>query len=207
MAQLQSAFDRLAAVGRSPRRTLGRIGLYIRREAQRALRTRLRTWGVSSGRLSRSLAMVVDKASVTVGSNLVYAAVQQLGGTIRPRSGKFLAIPVSRQLQRRGVWPRDLPRDSMKYVPNAEIRIGSHSWTGPALVAAQDETVPGRKRSDGSRGADRVVKRAGEVMFALVRKSKIRGRPYLSFDSRAHAFAMAQLELEFRDAAAGRGHL
>lgn len=202
LRELEAAFDRLSKVGRNPRRILGQIGLYVRREAQRALRSRGREWGPSSGRLSRSLAMRLDSMSVEVGSNLVYAAIQQLGGEVKPKGHKYLAIAVSPELRRRGVWPRDLPRDSMRFVPNAAIRIGTRQWTGPALVRASDQTQhetdeSGKRRPIGRR------KPEGEVMFALVRRVSIKARPYLTFDSRAQAFALSQIDAEISRAIRG----
>lgn len=202
--RLAAAFTRLRNTATDVRVALGRIGMFVRRNAQRLLRQRQRTWGPMTLRLSRSLAIVVERNAVRVGSNLVYAAIQQLGGEVRPKTAKFLAIPVSPQLRRRGVWPRDLPRDSMKWVPNADIRIGSHSWKGPALVRATDETRPGTPRKNGSQGKDRIVKRAGEVMFALVRRASIQGRPYLVFDAPAQVFALAEFSKLFRRRWGGR---
>lgn len=195
--KLARAFARIGELAGNARPILGQIGLYVRREAQRALRSRSKSWGPQSGRLSRSLAIQIDAASVAVGSNLVYARIQQLGGRVRPKTGKYLALPALPHLQRRGVWPRDLPRDSMKFVPNATISIGSHSWIGPALVRAADVTRPGRVKKDGSPGKDRVVSAAGEVMFALVKSVNIKGQPYLRFDSKAQAFALEALTRAF----------
>lgn len=194
--KLRKAMERLAGVGRSPRRPLGRIGLFIKRGGQRLLRSRPSDWGPRSGRLSRSLAMILEDSAVTVGSNLVYAAVQQLGHPgIKPKGGrKFLAIPVSPALRRGGVWPRDLPRDAMKYVPNAHITLGRRSWFGPALVRAKTNTPGGTGRQRATRG------RHGEVMFALVKQVRIRARPYLIFDSAAQQFALAEFAAEYRRA-------
>ena len=185
--KLQAAFERLQKLGRSPRPVLGRIGLYVRREAQRRLRTRRRDWGPPTGRLRNSLAMRLGDNFVVVGSNLVYAAIQQLGGVVKPKTGRYLAIPATTQLRRRGVWPRDLPRGSMKFVRVTDIQIGTHRWRGPALVRAA-EASPARpgSRQRATRGP------IGEVMFALVRQVKIRGRPYLVWDSAAQQFAIQQ---------------
>ncbi|MBX3396504.1 MAG: hypothetical protein KF841_14175 [Phycisphaerae bacterium] len=191
VAKLQRVFDRIRSNAVDARRWLGQIGLYVRREAQRSLRTRTREWGPSSGRLSRSLAIAIDAASVAVGSNLIYARIQQLGGPVEPKGHKYLALPVPANLRRRGVWPRDLPSDSMRFVPNAEIQIGTKKWIGPALVRSENVTVPGKTKADGTPGKDRIVKRAGEVMFALVKRVNIKGRPYLKFDSKAQAFALS----------------
>ncbi|MFH1417266.1 MAG: hypothetical protein ABII12_03150 [Planctomycetota bacterium] len=200
-------FERLRKTGRNLRRPLGRIGLFIMREARRALRTRTRDWGPPTGRLPKSLAMRVDDVSVVVGSNLVYAAIQQLGGEVKPKGHKYLAIPVQRHLRRAGVWPRDLPQGSMKFVPNASIRVGSHSWTGPALVRVEDTELETPSDGAGVKGKGkqrrRPVRKAGEVMFALVKRVRIRGRPYLEFGRPARVFALAELEREYRRAIGG----
>ena len=212
---LYDAFERLRKTGRNLRRPLGRIGLYIMREARRALRARTRDWGPPTGRLPKSLAMRLDNVSVFVGSNLVYAAIQQLGGEVKPKGHKYLAIPVQRHLRRAGVWPRDLPQGSMKFVPNASIRVGSHSWIGPALVRVESTAAelgmggPGRDARgrfasrSGEGGGGGASLKLGEVMFALVKRVRIRGRPYLLFDRPARAFALGEIEREYRRAIGG----
>lgn len=92
----------------------------------------------------------------------------------------------------------------MVFRPAELIRIGSRSWRGPALVRAVDATAPGRKKRDGSRGKDRVVRSAGEVMFALVKRVRIRGREYLVLSNEARRFALDRLESEYRRAVEGR---
>ncbi len=204
LAELRAGFERVMSVSKTARPVLGPLGLFIRREAQRALRSRPKDWGAPSGRLSRSLAIRLDEFSVQVGSNLVYAAIQQVGGEVKPKSGKYLAIPVPADLRRRGVWPRDLPRDSMQFKPAEKIRIGSRSWIGPALVRKENVTRPGKTKKDGTPGKERIVKAAGEVMFALVKRVRIRGREYLVLSSEAKRFAMVRLEAEYRKAVGGR---
>ena len=175
--------------------------MFIRREAARLLRAREREWGPPTGKLAQSLAIQLDEMSVTVGSNLIYAAIQQLGGEVLPKGHQYLAIPVLSHLRRAAVWPRDLPAGSMQFVSNAEIRIGSHAWTGPALVRAADEEVEGPWQGAGkSRRREGHVRPAGEVMFALVRRVMVRGRPYLTFSNEARAFALGELEAEYRRA-------
>lgn len=202
------AFKRLMRFGGDQRQVLGRLGLFMRRDAQRRLRRRPKDWGPSTTRLSKSLAMRLDRFSVTVGSNLVYAAIQQLGGTVLPKR-VYLALPVDPQIRRRGVWPRDMPPDSLKFVRAANIRIGSHSWTGPALVRASDQelqtSADGAGVDDGSpRRRRRPVRPAGEVLFALVRRVKIRGRPYLVFDENTKAFLIREVTRAVKMAWRGR---
>jgi len=190
---IRTAFERCARVGRNMRPALTLIGLERKRASARKLRARKHDWGPLTGRLDKSLTMLVERASVTIGTNVVYAAVQQVGGDITPKTAKYLAIPVLASLRRSGVWPRDLPRDSMRWVPNAEIRIGTHAWTGPALVRAEPTVAdagPGKKKKG----------RAGEVMFALVRQVHVKGEPYLVWDAEAQRFALNQFENEYRRA-------
>lgn len=56
---------------------------------------------------------------VEVGSSLAYAAQVHFGGTIRPKTGKFLAIPIPTRLKRSGRWPRDLDpkREQLRFIP------------------------------------------------------------------------------------------
>lgn len=216
MAQVVRSLNALKRVGGKPRRALGRTGLFIRREAQRLLRARVKEWGPHTGKLAKSLTMLLDDLSVIVGSNLIYAAIQQLGGEIRPKGHPYLAIPVQPHLRRAGVWPRDLPKGSMKFVPNARITIGARSWTGPALVRAtaelsdlegkargryrQNKDARGRFAKGGTRDAANQAPQTGEigeVMFALIRRARIKGQAYLVFESPAKQFLLRELSLDY----------
>lgn len=206
----RAAISGMARVGARPKRSLQRVGLFVRRYAQRLLRARARDWGnAGGGKLGKSLAIVLDSMSVTVGSNLVYAAIQQLGGTVRPKAGrKYLALPVLPELRRSGTYPRDLPRESMKFVPNAQIRIGTHSWIGPALVRASDGVIQtrvdpsGKRRALDGKYARDGVKKAGQVMFALIKRANIKGREYLVFGPEARQYLIAELKRETYEALA-----
>lgn len=206
--EIRAAVERLSKLGRSPRRSLGRLGLWIAREARRIIRAQSHSWGASSGKLGKSITQKLNDASIVVGSNLKYAAVQHEGtaglpgGAIVPKGHKYLAIPVLAHLRRAGVWPRDLPRDSMRFVPAAKIRIGSHSWIGPALVRMGNQAVEHSFQGAGLKGvgakAAPRVRRDGEVMFALVRRSRIRGSHYLTlpWQRGGKAFLLGELTRE-----------
>lgn len=187
--RFDAAVKRLLDLGRSPRVPFGRTALYIIRAARRLLRARAHDWGPMTGNLGKSLTYLLDSMSVTVGSNLVYAAIQQLGGTVEPKGHKYLAIPVLAALRRGGVWPRDIPKGSMKFAI-AEIRLGSHSWTGPALVRTRAVERVGKD------GKTRTIQRAGQVMYALIRRARIRGREYLVFKEPARRFLFDELQRE-----------
>jgi len=172
---VRKRLERLAKVGGHLEPVLRQIGVDVRRNAQARLRARKSDYGPSSGRLSKSLTMSVSPRLVRVGSPLVYAAVQQLGHPgIQPKRGRYLAIPATTALRRRGVWPSDLPRGSMKFTVT-QIVIGRRSWKGPALVDPA----------------------SGEVMFALVKSVKIKGRAYLKFASREQAFALRAIRRHY----------
>lgn len=73
------------------------------------------TVGVRSGRLRSSLGQVTtvngSLINTLLGSmGVVYARIQEFGGTIRPKKGKYLAIPVGPALTAAGV-ARFGPRD------------------------------------------------------------------------------------------------
>lgn len=66
--------------------------------------------GVRSGNLANSICVFEATGEhVVIGSNLVYAAQVQYGGTILPRNAKTLAIPLDVSLQRDGIGPREYP--------------------------------------------------------------------------------------------------
>jgi|GEM_PF-1293155 len=47
--------------------------------------------------------VTAHSVSASVGSNLAYARIQELGGTIKPKRSRYLAIPLSAMLTGRGV--------------------------------------------------------------------------------------------------------
>ena len=60
--------------------------------SQRAIEKGGRTL-VDTGALLSSIASASDATSAVVGTNLVYAAIHQAGGTIRPKRGRALNTP------------------------------------------------------------------------------------------------------------------
>lgn len=55
-----------------------------------------------TGRLMASIVGRFDRTSVTVGTAHPGAALANYGGTVRPRKGKFLAVPLTREAARAG---------------------------------------------------------------------------------------------------------
>lgn len=204
MREVREKIAALERVAKSPRRSFGRTAQFILREARRIIRAGAHTWGPISGKLGKSLTMLLDEASVFVGSNLVYAAIQHEGGTVRPKGHPYLAIPAQASLRRGAIWPRDLPRDRMRFIPAARIRIGSHSWTGPALVRVQQETYSYRVSSGPHKGEVRTKQRGriGEVMFALIKRATIPGMHYLilPWEQGGRKFLIEELQRQFAEA-------
>ncbi len=60
-----------------------------------------------------------DEYHVEVGSNLPHARQIHVGETIRPRTGKALAVPLTDYLKRNAVWPRDIDpgREKLSFQP------------------------------------------------------------------------------------------
>lgn len=144
-------------------RPFSELGLYLIREAGRRLR--MRPSEDMTGALRASLTFEADKESVTVGSNLIYAAMQQLGGTVRPKPPhRYLAIPLQPHLRRRHVWPSDLPR--------GDLYVGGVSRAGNPLL---------RRRED------------DEPVYVLLAEVTVPANPYLVWDDEAEQFLERRL--------------
>lgn len=112
-----------------------------------------------TGRLKRSIAVSTPvvkghRVSVRVGTNVVYAAVQEFGGTIVPRQAKMLAIPIG---NRRGSPRRynDLhiirtrsgsvllvdQSGEAHYLLVPKVTIPAHPYLRPAFRARQNDVI------------------------------------------------------------------
>jgi len=154
------------------------IGEFGAEQARTRLAERPEEWHPHTGRLADSLTVTTEKDShgtaAVVSSDLIYARIQQEGGTIRPIRGKFLAIPIPDFLAKQGILARNYP-GKLKFKRAVQIRIGTKAWTGPALV------IPGTGAA-----SDR-------PMYALIKKAVIKARPYLIWDERWADFAEKRL--------------
>lgn len=215
--------ERIASRLANPKAVLGQIGQFGLRESRERLRRRIEHPARSKGNLLRSGHATVGATSVDVGYSAIYARIQQMGGTVRPKGGKkYIVLPVPDWLAKADTWPREWPKGQLKFVRRAEINFLGSTWYGPALVAHSEEqsekldTQRGaiqrklakrkageRKRFGGLTGktidAEKMlmvkaetsakakkakgIKKAkfGEVMYALVRSSRIPGDPYLTW--------------------------
>ncbi len=184
-------FARVAERLRNPRPLMKKVGVLMMSSALGRLPKVLRQGGdvVRSGRLSASIrAGVSGRAGrdtvfrlsdtrVQVGSNLPYAAQVHFGGTILPKKGKALAIPLLARLQRQGMAPADFPKGALDFVPAKRKSGGLIGF----LVDADERagTLAGKRRKrDLSRRT---------ALFMLVAKVTQRPRPYLFFDAQDEA--------------------
>ena len=153
-------------------------------EAQDNIRSRFERGGVRTGSLHRSIAgqvrevgghleAVASAGGRTGGRDVPYAGIHEVGGVIRPKRGKWLAIPMPPVLTTAGV-ARGGPRDyELRFVPVS----GSRAW----LV----------------RDAGRGKTARTEPMFLLVRRVQIRGKHYLRDAMQA---ALGRVDEPFRSA-------
>lgn len=183
LADLAKKYARLAqpgAIASAMRGPATRVALMIERAAKENATTSPR---VRSGRLRNSIAGSYDLGledvviSVTAGrarsgQDVVYARIIEEGGTVVPKNGKFLAIPVGPALTSAGVARFPSPRD----VPDLRFQ--------PIRGGAMGLLVKDYPGARGGRGA------RSEVWYVLVRSVYIRPRAYLfrareSMESRA----------------------
>lgn len=173
MTNLQQWADQLRAeaggkIQQRIRAVMVDLALDGQREADKLIRSRFEHGGVRTGALVRSMAgkvrditggveAVVSAGGRTGGADVPYARPHEDGATIRPKRGKFLAIPMPAAKTKAGVargGPRDFP--NLRFQPG---RDGSTAW----LVQEM-----GRGKTARS-----------VLMFKLVRRVDIKGKHYL----------------------------
>lgn len=105
--ELKQAFARLdaAAAGEMLLRAANAGAQPVLRSAKARVRKRTRT-------LSRSIHVETaesrkDFVEVWVGTDLEYAAIHEFGGTIKPKTAKYLSIPLTQDARRFAGGPRD----------------------------------------------------------------------------------------------------
>lgn len=151
------------------------FGQYVAQESSRRIRERS-SYDPSvhpDPALSSTGITIRDVApqSVSVGTSLPYARIQQEGGTIAPKPpGKALAIPVRDSLRAlrggsAGVtgWPRDIDpeRTTLRFIPSP--------LTGSGIIGVLVD-------EQGTLG------HGAGVLYILVAASAIKGQPYLFVD-------------------------
>lgn len=115
--ELRAALARLAAFGRDPAPVLKVIGQDLITSTQERIRDQVTPEGtawpalrpdyaaakrgsgilVESGRLIGSFTRKVDGRELLVGTNVLYAAIHQFGGVIRPKAGSRLRFRIGKR--------------------------------------------------------------------------------------------------------------
>lgn len=183
MIELKIDFKDLAKLKELPNKILSKalfedIGQYMVSSTQRKIKTGIepinspltRAWkkgGLQlrdTGRLMSSISHKADEHSVTIGTNVIYGRIQQLGGIIRPKKAKKLWIPSgwqTRKLMRRF---GHTPSAVMKGMKAAGYKLWQ-SKSGKAMLASKEK---GKKPF---------------VVFVLKDKVEIPARRYLNIDA------------------------
>ena len=152
---VRDAIGRLAAAGRETRGLMDAIGAHV--EARTAERFELEQaagggrWPPSiralaeggqtltdSGRLRASITRDVEDRRVLVGTNVLYAAIQQFGGTIRAKTAKGLRFKAGSEWRRKQcvtLPPR--PFLGIDDDDRTEIALIARDWLRAALPEAE----------------------------------------------------------------------
>jgi phage gpG-like protein len=130
-------------------------GLPIQNAAKQKVRKKTRN-------LSRSIHMEVEQstaknATVSIGTDVEYAAIHEFGGTITPKTGRYLAIPASSEGEQY-IQPSNFPRrlhflpgagggvlldddDVVHYILRTSVTIPASPYLRPAADEKEDEAV------------------------------------------------------------------
>lgn len=123
-----------------------RFGLRLVRDANRRIEER-RLGDVATGNLGGSLQVQTSQFGGAVFTNLIYAGVQQRGGTIYPNPPrKNLAIPLTKTLRKNKSWPSDFPTGRFEWKPSRRYAgFLVDSETGElAFLLVPSVTIPDR---------------------------------------------------------------
>lgn len=157
MAEVVSgdAIEALARVSKEARkgimRGVSKAAQFVAATAKRNVRAKLNTTGEANRNLGRSISMDLEDRNLRalVGPRrVVYAAIHEFGGTIRPVKGRYLTIPVGdlkgsprkhaglRFVRGRGDKGLYMVNDSgLQYVLVRSVTIPARPYLTPALVA------------------------------------------------------------------------
>lgn len=137
---------------------------------------------IDTGTLLRSIGIEVvevtkDRVAVAIGTNLVYAAIHEFGGEIRPRNGKFLSIPLTDEARGApGGSPRNFPRDlSPRVNGNKGVLVDEGGVAQYALVTSV--TIPARPylRPAFDERKDEAMQEFVDALQILIRQAVARG--------------------------------
>ncbi len=193
----QKAFEKAVNALKNPRVLIRRVGVLGMSSGVRRLETVLRQDkdAIRTGQLGRSIRVrpngdggnqntifTVEDARGEFGTNLKYAAQVHFGGRIDPVNAKALAIPLTAQLKRAQVSPRELPlvtQANLKFIPRRSK--GKPGIIGYLLLEAGVEG-----KLDNSATGTKIkgnTKKKGVLLYALARWVWQRANPFLYFSA------------------------
>lgn len=121
--------------------------LPIQNGAKENIIAKLNTTGLATGNLSRSILVkedednTPDRVFVWIGTDVKYAAIHEFGGTIVPKKGKFLTIPLTKVA--RGVGAREYP-GKLRAVVNGEKGVLRDESGVAQYALVKRVTIPAR---------------------------------------------------------------
>ncbi|HOP33234.1 MAG TPA: phage virion morphogenesis protein [Candidatus Hydrothermia bacterium] len=182
MIQCKIDLSELAKIQEIPKRILTKeffdeLGSYMVSSTQRKIKSGIspenapltRAWKKSgltlmdTGRLMSSISHKAEETKVTVGTNVIYGRIQQLGGTIKPKKATKLWVPAgwnTRKLMRKY---GGSPSSVVKAMKQAGYKIWKAS-SGKAMLYAERKGKP-------------------QVLFVLKDEVTIPARRYLNIDT------------------------
>lgn len=98
---------------------------------------------VDSARLMQSITYIAAESQVEVGSNVLYAAIHQLGGTIKPKAGKSLVFTIGgRKVFANSVTIPARPFLGIDQEDEAEIAAIAADWLLPPSASPGAQNAP-----------------------------------------------------------------
>lgn len=100
---------------------------------------------MDTGLLRNSIAGRNTANEITAGTNAVQAALMNYGGTVRPKRGKYLAIPLTREAKRSGGPRRHAGPKRLVIARGGRTGVILNAETGEAMWAlVKSVTIPAR---------------------------------------------------------------
>jgi phage gpG-like protein len=151
----------------------GAVASEMKRGMKQGLRLRSSAAGTPPNRQRSDLANSIGNTTATekdgkftasAGSALPYAGIHERGGTIRPKTGRFIPVPLNLEAKRL----RETHKGSLSSLPMFVMRTPR----GKLLLVGKSK-VRYRNKESG-------IKLNGEPVFALVRSVRMPRRPWAS---------------------------
>ena len=150
---------------------------------------RLSMTGKTQGKISTSKGTLnkATKEFALVGSDLIYAGIHNLGGTIRATKAKNLAIPVTKMARKAGS-PRNFPK-KLDWIPSKKRDVSG------VLISYRKKSAKKRKtKRRRSKAGKTSNMRRGTIHYILKPSVKIPQRRFLPTRFQAHTISVFVIE-------------